>query len=256
MLPYLTMATFLSHFKKWKHLILKKSYIDVNGVQVNEDTGEIRTDKSINHSLYSSKNRTINKIYEYAFSNVWDYFFTFTFNPEKVNRYDYDECYKKLSRFLRDFKYRKCKDLKYLVVPEMHKDGAFHFHALISNLDIDYLVDSGKKFYGNIIYNFNAYKLGFSTATKINDSKKVSSYITKYITKELNTSLKGKHRYLISENVHNPTITENYIDKENFNSIKMELLSQASYFKEVKSEKTDLITTYIHLDTTPKSVDI
>ena len=167
-------------------------YIDVGGVQVNEDTGEIRSDKSINHSLYTSKNRTINKIYEYAFSNRWDYFLTFTFNPEIIDRYNYDECYKKISNFIRNFKNRKCSDLKYLLVPEMHKDGAFHFHGLFSDLPIEYLVDSGKKSFGYTIYNFNAYKLGFSTATKVTDTKRVSSYIAKYISKELNTTLKGK----------------------------------------------------------------
>lgn len=223
-------------------------YIEVNGLQVNSDTGEIRTEKSINHSNYVSKNRTINKIYEYAFSNSWDYFLTFTFAPDKVNRYDYDECYKKISKFMQNFKNRKCSSLKYLLIPEMHKDGAFHFHGLLSDIPDSFFVDSGLKSNGYTIYNFNDYKLGFSTATKVSDTKRVSTYITKYITKELNINTKGKHRYLVSTNISKPNVTEEFYTTDEFNKLKMNLLTECVYFKELKSDNSDRICTYVHIN--------
>ena len=226
----------------------KPTYIDFDGFKVNSETGEVRSNKSIEHSLKSSLSRTVNTIYEIAFSNEWDWFLTFTFNPDNVNRYDYDECYKKLSKFLNNFKNRYCIDMKYLIVPEIHKDAAFHFHGLFSNVDDFYFTDSGHKSFGQIVYNFDSYKLGFSTATKVQDTKKVSSYITKYITKDLIKSSNGKHRYLCSKNVNRALIENSYISPEEFVNLKIELLQQASYTKEISIEKAHQQITYIHID--------
>ena len=42
------------------------------------------------------------------------------------------------------------------------------------------------------------WKLGFSVATKVTDTYKVSNYITKYITKDLCAITPGKQRYFVS----------------------------------------------------------
>ena len=59
---------------------------------------------------------------------------------------------------------------------------------------------------GKEIYNINkrSFKYGFTTATKIESTEKVSNYITKYITKEIITMSKGQHRYLYSKNLAKP----------------------------------------------------
>ena len=41
-------------------------------------------------------NRAKNKVYEYSRSYDWEYFVTWTFSDKYVNRFDYDECSKKL----------------------------------------------------------------------------------------------------------------------------------------------------------------
>ena len=41
-----------------------------------------------------SRNRTIHKIYDIAKSNYWEWFFTLTFDPEKVDSFDYSLCTK------------------------------------------------------------------------------------------------------------------------------------------------------------------
>lgn len=48
------------------------------------------------HVSEVSLKRTKKKVYDYAKCNEWDWFVTFTFAAEKVNRYDYEECAKKL----------------------------------------------------------------------------------------------------------------------------------------------------------------
>ena len=48
----------------------------------------IESDKEF--SALVSQKRTINEIYNITRSNSWDYFITLTFNPQRVNRYDFD----------------------------------------------------------------------------------------------------------------------------------------------------------------------
>lgn len=152
-------------------------------------------------SVYNSTTRSKNKIYSIARSNTWDYFITLTFNKDKVNRYDYESCCNKLKNWLDRYR-RECLDLHYLIVPEQHKDGAWHFHGLISGGDYSSFVDSGKKDKKNVIYNIDNYKLGFTTATRIRDTLKASSYICKYITKDCYKNIPtGKKRYWYSKNI-------------------------------------------------------
>jgi len=165
--------------------------------------------RSINNSL----KRTKSIIYDYARANTWDYFITLTLNKEKVDRYNYDILTDKIKNWLDGFR-RRNPDLKYIIVPEQHEDGAWHFHGLISNADNENFIDSGQKTpNGEIVYNFGSYNLGFTTATKIKDSAKVANYITKYITKVLMLKIENRKRYWNSRNLTKGEIEEiNYTD--------------------------------------------
>lgn len=165
-----------------------------------------------------SMNRTINRVYELSRSNEWEYFFTMTFDGSKVDRYDYDSCVKKLSQWLKDMRKKYCSDMVYLVVPERHKDGAYHFHGLFRNIGNMPLSDSGIVKNGRKIYNLPTYKFGFTTVSEIEDSGKASNYVCKYITKELCQVTKRKKRYWCSRNIKRPdvvtmTIEGSLIDK-------------------------------------------
>ena len=188
-------------------------------------------------SFAVSRSRTINKIYDIARSNRWEWFFTLTFNPEKVDSFDYETCTKKLSKWLNNMK-RIAPDMKYLVVPEQHKSGRFHFHGLFANCDSLKFVDSGlMDISGKQIYNVGSYKLGFSTATKIVDLHKSCSYLCKYISKELCMITKGKKRYWASRNLDLP-IVETYLMnvKELYNAFDLD----ECYVKSVCSEYVDV----------------
>ncbi len=173
----------------------------------------IRSDDMAERSKKTSHNRTKQSIYELAYNNQWDLFITLTFSPEKADRYNYDEVIAKTTKWLNHLKDRKCQQLKYLIVPEMHNDGAFHIHGLLANCDELPLEDSGRVAIGKkayvrtdanshypTIYNIGNWNWGFSTATKVVDNTKCCSYICKYITKEMCFALKGKHRYMKSNN--------------------------------------------------------
>ncbi len=159
----------------------------------------------IRRSVISSQNRAKNKIYDYARSNDFEWFVTMTFNPLLVDSFDYTECSKKLSQWLNNIKKRYAPNLRYLFVPELHKSGRYHFHGLIGDIGNIELVSSGKfSPNGDIIYNIENYKYGFTTATRIKDKRRTSTYIGKYITKELSGHIKGKKHYWVSRNLNLP----------------------------------------------------
>lgn len=200
-------------------------------------------------SIYSSTNRTINTIYKLARSNDWEYFLTLTFNPELVDSFDYDEVTKKLSQWLNNLKKRYAPELKYILVPELHKSGRFHFHGLLANIGNIKLDDSGHRDESNnIIYNLGNYKLGYSTVTKINDVRRVSSYISKYITKDLCTLTKGKRRYWSSKNLDLPNETTYVLTPEEITSMINSFNNRIVYEKSVTNDIIDLTTTYYELD--------
>lgn len=160
--------------------------------------------KCKDRSMKNSINRTKNMIYDLARCNHWEWFVTLTFNPKKVDTYNYCEVSKKIKNFLDKIR-RENPNMAYIGVPELHKKGDYHFHFLMSGVENLTFSDSGRKCpKGRVIYNILDYTLGFTTSTRIDDSAKASSYITKYITKTLHGKTEGKKRYWHSRNLKVP----------------------------------------------------
>ena len=191
-----------------------------------------------------SLKRTKKKVYDYAKSNEWEWFVTFTFSPDKVNRYDYDECTKYLSKWFNNLK-RSSPALSYLVVPEQHKDGAYHFHGLFSGINERQIVWTGKYVVKRLrglrskfvrtkekIYKIGSYKLGWMTATRVREMEKVTSYITKYITKDMLNGLHGRKRYWCSRNLVLP-LEEVFILDATDRFILSQELDDSSRFRKV-----------------------
>lgn len=196
-------------------------------------------------SVRCSVNRTIKKIYDIGRSNVWDYFLTFTFNPDKVDSFDYSAVSKKLINWLKIVR-RKCPDMVYLVVPEMHKSGRYHFHGLFANIDALTFFDSGKRTdRGQVVYNLVEYNLGFSTAINVDGSSAIVSYLTKYITKDLAESTFGKKRYWSSRNVKLPEVLEHVTDDTYMQILDKLNVADADFVKTINSYKD---VTYIEFN--------
>lgn len=206
-----------------------------------------RTQYQIDHSIKSSVNRTINQIYAISRANKWEYFITLTIDPKKMDNTDFNLVSEKLNTWTNNLKKRYAPDLKYILVPELHKDKSkWHFHGLFANIGKMPLTFSGKVCVGKFIYdyvkkpfatkiyNLPLWKYGFSTATIIRDSSKASSYITKYITKDLSRILQNQHRYLASQNVDKPLERVFNIDYEELTRIYGKYLGQITYMSDVK----------------------
>lgn len=192
-------------------------------------------------SIRISCSRTVRAVYDIARANFWEWFITFTFNPDRVNRYDYNDCVKKFSKWLNNLK-RFCPDIMYIVVPEQHKDGAFHFHGLFSNCDqLDFRESGYFDDQGRCIYNVGKYRFGFTTATRITDFHKASSYLCKYITKDLCSQTFGRKRYWASRNVSRPEVEEFLVEEEFLERLKSVIDGQETHIKQVRTDYTDVL---------------
>ena len=134
-----------------------------------------------------SMRRAKNRVFEYAMLNKFEYFFTWTLNKELIDRYDPAVVSKKIQIFLRNAVARK--NLRYVLIPEYHKDGAIHLHGLVSG-DLKMkkaLRPNGtprRDRSGRTIWNICDWRWGWSTAIRLDGSyEKASQYITKYIEK-------------------------------------------------------------------------
>jgi len=209
--------------RKYKNSIITGAF-DENYER--EITGNITDpEKSLRESMRRSKD----KIYQYARANVWEQFATYTFNPKKVKRNDYDECYKSVKHHLINVKQYYAKDLKYIMVPEYHADKKnYHFHALLSNIGnipLEKAINTKKGQYktykGKQIYNIKPYKQGFAEMVEIGsgESGKVSNYLTKYITKDLMLQTPNRQRYLHSKNLDLPEVQQLLVTDDQYGII-------------------------------------
>lgn len=179
-------------------------------------------------------------IYHLARSNVWEWFVTLTLDQRKIDRYDYDEIAKKVRKWFNNLR-RKAPDLYFLIVPERHKDGAWHFHGLLgacSGLVFDF---SGKHDNtGRPIYNLSDWSYGWSTATEVSSTDCVRSYVTKYITKDMCDATKGRHRYWVSNNCNRVEPKDMVLEKWDIQKLRKELYERCTFKKVVQTEYLDV----------------
>lgn len=166
--------------------------------------------------LYEPDERSIRRsqqlVKDYIVCNRFEYFCTFTFNPKK-----FPDCHDPLKtrncmgRWFSGQRMYHSPKLQYLCIPERHKSGQIHFHALISHFN-GTLRDSGHKRDEKIIFNMTGWRWGFTTAVKIGDTdedyEKIGRYVGKYITKDMSKDF-NNHRYMASRNLAKPVVTHN-----------------------------------------------
>lgn len=236
----------IKHFKNG----LKKVTMFNTSIRLqNKPTSIIKSKEwySTERSLYKNINATKQKIFDIANNNSWDYFLTLTFNPEKVDRYNYQECKKKAVKWLKNAKYNYSKDLQYILVVDLHEDGAFHFHGLLKNIGNLKLKDSTKKDKkGRTIYHCN-FSSGFNSLTKISDTKRASSYLTNYMTKNSfkNKQLFNQKKFFYSQGLDKPVLILKHLEEQEFLDQKKELDKSSVFSKNNDYSSSFLIDTNI-----------
>lgn len=149
------------------------------------------TDENIRFA--SSIARSKSKVLQLASNNTWEYFVTLTFDKDKIDRYNLSEIKKTMLKFFDNYKQRKSHSFKYLLVPEQHKDGAFHFHGLFVGIDSGDLIINE---YGYLDFIPYKNKFGFCSLSPIKDLFKCANYVTKYISKDMFISVPPARTHL------------------------------------------------------------
>lgn len=124
--------------------------------------------------------RARSKVFEYALCNDFDYFVTLTLDKNKVDRYNLDDFIKRLGQFIRDYRKKYGVNIQYLLIPERHKNNAWHMHGLIKGIPKEHLSINKNGFKDWEAY---AKKFGYISIDEIKNKEAVSKYITKYISK-------------------------------------------------------------------------
>jgi len=177
-----------------------------------------------------SISRTKAKVFEIAMCNEFRFFCTFTIDEKKQDRYDLKTFVQKLSMMIRNINRgrEEANKIRYLLIPEPHKNGAWHLHGLFMGLEneltefktsdniplkLKKMIKNGEKVYNWAIY---AEKFGFFTATEVSSNEACARYVTKYITKDLTHAAHktGSHLFYASQGLNRrETIIKNCVDK-------------------------------------------
>lgn len=167
--------------------------------------------------------RARSTIYELALCNNWEYFFTFTLDPNKYDRSDLKIFQKDLSRFFRKYRAKHKINVKYLLVPEQHKDGInWHMHGFLIGLPEEHLrkftFEEQLPYYirhklenNQPVYDWNAYrkKFGFCNIEPIRDLESSAKYVTKYVSKSMDNGIiqANGHLYYASQGLNRAEVT-------------------------------------------------
>lgn len=178
-----------------------------------------------------SLSRSKSRVFELAMCNEFKHFCTFTQNKELRDRFDINEFRKDFAMLVRNLNRTRVEEdkIKYLLIPEKHKNGAWHMHGLLQGLtneDLREFTLSEKLPYkirnqllnGEKVYNWEKYskKFGFFTCTEVKNGVACSKYITKYITKDLqkNAFEEGRHLFFASQGLRGrETLAKNSAEK-------------------------------------------
>lgn len=176
---------------------------------LNKNGAEIIVSNSEN-ARFQARNRLIEII---KANPDFNYFFTGTFDPRKWNRKNFRELLKSLTRWLRRRK------IKYILIPEPHKDGSIHFHGFFNASIEPFLekfdlkqklpkrITDGIKD-GREIYNCPAYAdmFGWVSIEKVRNLEASAVYVSKYVSKSFDNDEArfSYHRYFCSIGLKRP----------------------------------------------------
>lgn len=194
--------------------------------------------ENLEKALTMYENRIINMhktkrhVMDLALNNKFTHFATFTFapNPNEKNEFGLEDDYrlKEMQKFLRKLRDKYGK-FNYIVVPERHKNGELHFHALMDLPEGVQLVQgtnarTGKPMVrkGYKVYNMPEWKHGWTDVEEIRSNNGVARYVTKYFTKDLALSPVrcGKKKYWQSSGLKTPEVA--YLTVEDVYNLMMQ----------------------------------
>ncbi|MEG1971596.1 MAG: hypothetical protein RR315_00450 [Oscillospiraceae bacterium] len=202
--------------------------------------------KSYDDKLDESLVRSRTRIFELAICNPWEYFGTMTVNGNGYDRFDLNTFYSDFAKFINNVNFTYGLNIKYLLVPEMHKDGAWHMHGMYMNLPIYLMRLFTLKEYlpiklrnrivqGYEVFEWVSYskKFGYNWFERIRNPEACCKYFTKYITKDIAKCVQACNAniYYCSQGLKRPTVIMegdfNLMYKPDFDNV---FISRCDYF--------------------------
>lgn len=169
--------------------------------------GEDRCENSVSNGLPGQRAdadrlanniaRARSRIRELASCNPWEHFATFTIDGHKQDRFDLALYSKRLGEWFGNFNRDYKAHVRYLVVPEQHKNGAYHAHGLLSGIPAGALQVNE---HGHLDWPRYRARFGFISLEPVRDRLATAAYITKYVSKDLDSTSheKGEHLFYAS----------------------------------------------------------
>lgn len=233
-----------TYFDGTKKLKFHK-FSNTKGISYKKKSGGCSSEEDRKYSryknMYRSKQNLIDLVYHNSMIMPWELFVTLEFNANDVDYKDFEVVSELLSKWLNNMKHQN-PYMRYVFVPELHPtSGGVHFHGLVANcpnlikkLQVARNPHNNHIIYKNKvkIYNLTNYKLGYTTASFIQNQEAVSVYMSKYMTKEL-IDLNFKKRYWRSYNLEIPNIEYAY-----FNDKTLKFYIDKGVEKMFESDKT------------------
>lgn len=218
--PFQRNVAFLKSYAGQAYKLVRCNCVRTKGVELPSGTyvekGTVNDEK-----LSSNISRAYSTIRELVLCNPFDLFVTLTIDKTKFNRYQLRTFNKALSQWIRDLNKKHGIHIKFLLIPETHKDGAWHMHGFLMGLPLEFLEPftldmklpdyiRDKLLKGETVYNWPDYaaKFGFVDIEPLRSRERAASYVTKYITKDLARSVSelGAHMYYASKGLARATL--------------------------------------------------
>ena len=170
--------------------------------------------KCENARFSQSISRTKSRVFELAACNEFKHFGTFTQDEKLRDRFDLSDFRKDFAQLVRNINRGRDTKIKYLLIPEQHKNGAWHMHGLLSGLQAadlrpfelsENIPERLKKMIrgGTAVYDWTRYRraFGYFTCTEIESREACAKYVTKYISKDLQKTVRegGEHLFFASQ---------------------------------------------------------
>lgn len=157
--------------------------------------------------LQNNITRARSVVRELGLCNDWEYFATFTLDKAKYDRDNLPRWQRDFAQWIRDQR-KRGGDYRYLLIPEQHKDGAWHMHGLLGGIPEDELssfvagIHPEKLVRGKYLnWNRCFAKFGYCSLGRLRDAQRAVTYVTKYVTKALGAGAlaAGCHAFYASQ---------------------------------------------------------
>lgn len=211
----------------------RKFKIDDNGIA--HKVVEHATINDFIKSFKKGSKRAIKNFYDYALTNVWEYFVTLTFREEEIrnNIKMMSYIWKLFTNKLRN----KFPNMKAIATYEEFEEGGYHMHAMLSDVDLTLVPARNNKKYldkektninpkykkfmyskfGPQVMNCLDWNFGFNTVVCLkpeSNNIQVVNYMSKYMNK-CSPAPYGCKRYYKTQNLDARNSVTGYVENNN-----------------------------------------